>query len=82
MWSVIDIESNAPIWGDGVKIDNNEEMEVAPSVIRIMGCVICLKFSNCSKMKCGCLLCTSCLNTNSELSLGMQCRMCEGSYIL
>jgi hypothetical protein len=25
-WSIIDIECNAPIWGDGVKIDNHEEV--------------------------------------------------------
>lgn len=23
-WSIVDIDSNAPIWGDGVKIDNHE----------------------------------------------------------
>jgi hypothetical protein len=47
-----------------------------------MGCVICLKFSNCAKLKCACLLCSNCLNADKELSLDMQCRMCEGSYIL
>jgi hypothetical protein len=26
MWSIMDIESNAPVWGDGVKIDNHEEI--------------------------------------------------------
>jgi hypothetical protein len=24
LWSILDIDSNAPIWGDGVKIDNHE----------------------------------------------------------
>lgn len=81
-WSILDIEANAPIWGDGVKIDNHEEMDEAPAVLRVMGCVICLKFSNCATMKCGCLLCNSCLSGNPEFSLDMQCRMCEGSYIL
>jgi hypothetical protein len=57
-------------------------MDAAPSVLRVMGCVVCLKFSNCAKLRCGCLLCTSCLAADKELSLDMQCRMCEGSYIL
>ncbi len=67
-WSIVDIESNAPVWGDGVKIDNHEEVEDAPSILRVMGCVVCFKFSNCSKMSCGCLLCAPCLSANSELS--------------
>ena len=60
-WSIQDIDCNYPIWGGGVKIDNHERVEPAPSILRVMGCVVCLKFTGCEAMKCGCLICRECL---------------------
>ena len=81
-WTLLDISANAIVWGDGRKIDNHDELETAPSVMRVMGCVNCMKFSDCRPMRCGCLLCQTCLDENAEFSLEMQCRMCEGSCLL
>ena len=63
-WNIRDIECNYPIWGGGVKIDNHERIEPAPSVIRVMGCVCCFKFSNSNTMRCGCLLCSECAESS------------------
>lgn len=30
-WGLLDIHANAPIWGEGRKIDDHETLEVAPS---------------------------------------------------
>jgi hypothetical protein len=47
-WRIQDIDaSTGTIWGDGCKIENHEEVEEAPSVLRVMGCVVCLKFASC-----------------------------------
>ena len=61
LWSIEDIECNFPVWGGGVKIDNHERVEPAPDELRAMGCVICLKLSNCEERKCGGLICRACL---------------------
>ena len=68
-WSIQDIECNFPIWGGGSKIENHEKVEPAPSILRAMGCVICLKFTNCEPMKCGCLVCKPCLAAQERLTL-------------
>jgi hypothetical protein len=46
-WALNDIDSNVPIWGDGRKIENNEILDMAPSRLRALGCIYCMKYADC-----------------------------------
>ncbi len=43
-------------------------MEDTPSVLKVMGCVSCMKFADCQQMECGCLLCKTCETNIEELT--------------
>jgi hypothetical protein len=75
-WRLISLESNFPVWGNGKKIEKDEELESLPSTIRMMGCISCIRYMvDSEKLKCGCYMCKNCYNEIDSI----ECKLCEAS---
>ena len=72
-WRLEDITSNVPVWGDGRKIENNECLEVAPTPLRALGCIYCMKYRECEELPCECYACRACLAQSGT----KECHICE-----